>query len=63
MSDSELHRAIGRLESKVDILLARDEGFDKRLGRVEHKVAWFSGAAAAAGALIGWAVSWVTKGA
>jgi len=60
---TELHRAIGRLESKVDILLARDDGFDRRLANVEQKVTWFSGAAAAVGALIGWAVSWFTKAA
>lgn len=62
MSDlAELHRTVGRLESKVDILLARDDRFDKRLLKVEHKVTWFSGAAAALGALIGAAVSWFTK--
>jgi hypothetical protein len=60
---AELHRAIGRLESKVDILLARDDAFDRRLAKVEHKVTWFSGAAAVIGAAVGWAVSWFTKAA
>jgi hypothetical protein len=60
---ADIHRTLGRLESKVDILLARDDGFDRRLTKVEHKVTWFSGAAAAVGALIGWAVSWFTKAA
>ena len=55
----ELHRAVGRVEGKLDgiddkindivgMLTARDV----RLGAVEKKQAWCSGAAAAVGAIV-----------
>ena len=58
---ADLQRAMGRVESNVETLLARDRGFDKRLRKLEHKVTWFSGAAAVLGALFGWAANWFTK--
>lgn len=42
----DLHRSVGRLESKVDILLERTKGFDTRLSAVEKKVWYGSGIAA-----------------
>jgi hypothetical protein len=50
----ELHRAVGRVEGKIDgivEMLARHEGFDKRVAAVERKQAWYSGAAAAVGVI------------
>jgi len=51
--DSELQRALGRVEGKLDQALAnflnhdgRMDEFDKRVGSVEKKVYWFSGAGA-----------------
>lgn len=34
--DDELQRAVGRLEAKVDILLARSESRDERIAKLEH---------------------------
>ena len=51
MSD-EVQRSLGRVESKIDMLLDRHETFDKRLGSVEKKVYWFSGASAFAAYLV-----------
>jgi hypothetical protein len=62
----ELHRAVGRVEGKLDGLAGkvddiaatlaardgRDTHVDKRLGAVEKKQAWYSGAAAAVGAIV-----------
>lgn len=55
----ELHRAVGRVEGKIDGIVemlaarnARDESVDKRVTAVERKQAWYSGAAAAVGALV-----------
>jgi hypothetical protein len=45
MSD-ELQRAMGRVESKVDILLERTAAYEKRIGAVEKKVWYASGASA-----------------
>jgi hypothetical protein len=61
--DSELHRAVGRIEGQLatmtDMLKAalktgndRNEGAEKRLRAVERKQAVYSGAAAAVGALV-----------
>ena len=53
VSDSELQRALGRVEGKLDQALAnfahhdsRISLLDKRVGSVEKKVYWFSGASA-----------------
>lgn len=59
----ELHRAVGRIEGKLDTVIeslatrnARDDAHDavvdKRVGAVEKKQAWYSGAAAAVGAIV-----------
>jgi hypothetical protein len=59
----ELHRAIGRIEGKLDGIAeslaarsARDDVHDasvnKRVAAVEKKQAWYSGAAAAVGAIV-----------
>jgi hypothetical protein len=45
MSD-ELQRSMGRVEAKVDLLIERTGGYDKRLSAVEKRVWWSSGAAA-----------------
>ena len=45
MSD-DLQRAMGRVESKVDILLDRTEGYEKRIHAVEKKVWYASGVSA-----------------
>jgi hypothetical protein len=57
----EIQRALGRVEAKVDQLLEQDRGFEQRLAKVEHKVTWFSGAAAVIGTLVGWAVSFFNR--
>jgi hypothetical protein len=62
MTDN-LHRAVGRIEGQleriIDLLGARnarddahDAGVDKRVTAVEKKQAWYSGAAAAVGAIV-----------
>jgi len=59
----ELHRAVGRIEGQLERILealgarnTRDETHDarvdKRLTAVERKQAWYSGAAAAVGAIV-----------
>jgi hypothetical protein len=45
MSD-DLQRSLGRVESKVDMLLARSETYEKRLHAVEKKVWYASGVSA-----------------
>jgi hypothetical protein len=54
----ELHRAVGRMEGKIDGIVemltarnVRDESVDKRVSVVERNQAWYSGAAAAVGAI------------
>lgn len=42
----ELQRAMGRVESKVDILLERTGVYERRLTSVEKRVWWGSGVAA-----------------
>jgi hypothetical protein len=59
----ELHRAVGRIEGQLAIVVemlgtrnarddARDERVNKRVAAVEKKQAWYSGAAATVGALV-----------
>ncbi len=43
----ELERSLGRVEAKVDILLANSENINKRVAAVEKKVWWLSGVSAA----------------
>lgn len=45
----EINRALGRVESKVDILLTRSTEFDQRLSKVEKRVWYASGMAAVIG--------------
>jgi hypothetical protein len=63
MAETDLHRAVGRIEGKLDSVIdmltaanarhdARHDGFDKRVGAVENKQAWYSGAAATVGAIV-----------
>lgn len=40
----ELHRAMGRVESKMDLVLERTAGHEKRLSKVERMQWWASGA-------------------
>jgi hypothetical protein len=58
----ELHRAIGRIEGQLERIIeglgvrnarddAHDAAVDKRVTAVERKQAWYSGAAAAVGAI------------
>jgi len=44
--NEELQRSMGRVESKVDLLIERTDAYDKRISAVEKKVWWSSGAAA-----------------
>ncbi len=46
MSDDEMQRSMGRVESKVDMLLERSSGYEKRLHAVEKKVWYASGLSA-----------------
>jgi len=61
--DTELHRAVGRIEGQlgtvIDMLKAGDGRHDrheKRIGAVEKKQAWYSGAAAAVGVIAAYLV-------
>lgn len=45
MSD-DIQRSLGRVEAKVDLLLERSDAYDRRLGAVEKKVWYASGASA-----------------
>ncbi len=63
MAETDLHRAVGRIEGKLDSVIdmlttgnARHDGFDKRVAAVEKKQAWYSGAAAAVGAIAAYLV-------
>lgn len=42
----DIQRSMGRVEAKVDLLLERTEGYEKRLSSVEKKVWYGSGVAA-----------------
>ena len=60
MSESEIQRSLGRIEGKVDSLIARadardrqDETRDDRIRNVERRQWWLSGAAAFIGAVLG----------
>lgn len=53
-ADNELYRALGNIEGKLDTLISsyastdrRLDASDKRLGAVEKRVWWASGASAA----------------
>lgn len=61
---NELARSLGRVEGKLDSLVdlvktggqqqdTRHDALAKRVGRIESKQHWYSGAAATAGALFG----------
>lgn len=63
MPEEEVQRALGRIEGKMDALLLTlqqhikddERQFDAieiRMSRVERKIYWFSGAWAAAGAMV-----------
>jgi hypothetical protein len=54
----ELHRAVGRIEGKIDGIVetlavrnARDARVNKRVAGLERRQAWYSGAAAAVGVI------------
>jgi hypothetical protein len=54
----ELHRAVGRVEGKIDGIEDKIDGIvgmltarDERLGKVEKRQAWWSGAAATVGVI------------
>ena len=60
---AEMHRAIGRIEGRLDTIIellkdrnTRDDAnkahVDQRVAAVEKKQAWYSGAAAAVGAVV-----------
>lgn len=60
MSESEIQRSLGRIEGKVDSLIARqdakdrrDEDRDNRIQSIERRQWWLSGVAAAIGGLLG----------
>jgi len=59
----DLHRAVGRIEGRLDTIIdllkdrnARDDAnkaiVEKRVAAVEKRQAWYSGAAAAVGAVV-----------
>jgi hypothetical protein len=59
MSDPEVHRALGRIEGKLDGLAQRLDGSDARVGSAEKRIAaletrmnYFLGIAAALGAFV-----------
>jgi hypothetical protein len=59
-ADTEVHRALGRIEGQlttvVDLLKGHDgrhERTERRVGSLEKRQAWYSGAAAAVGAIVG----------
>lgn len=61
--------ALGRLEGKVESLIAMQraaqehlEGLDQRVRQLELGRSYLMGAAAAIGAAVSFLVSWVTKG-
>jgi hypothetical protein len=69
MAETDLHRAVGRVEGKLDSVIdmltagnarhdARHDGFDKRVAAVEKRQAWYSGAAAAVGAIVAYLVKY-----
>ena len=56
----ELHRAVGRIEGKIDTFIEQMKAQDDRgtaqevrLRKVENRQHWYSGAGAALGALLG----------
>jgi len=51
--NTDISRALGNIESKLDQLLADNVDQELRLRRLESKSAWMAGAAAAVGAVGG----------
>ena len=49
---ADLQRSMGRVEAHVKEALADNRDFDKRIRRVENRQHWYSGAAAAVGAVV-----------
>ena len=64
--DNEILIALGRLEGKVDALIARQaihdeelDRHDKRLRELEQSKSWLLGVAAAAGAVAGFVINYI----
>lgn len=57
----ELYSRLGAIESKVDILLARDESKDVRLRKVENFEAKSGGIAAVVSMVVAAAVTYIAK--
>ena len=64
--DNEILIALGRLEGKVDALIARQaihdeelDRHDKRLRELEQSKSWLLGVAATAGAVAGFVINYV----
>lgn len=60
----EVQRTLGRMEGKLDALVTTmathvedDKTVEKRVGKLERRQAWTSGASAVIGTLIGWTVT------
>lgn len=49
---NELYRAVGRIESKVDLLLERQEGQQRDINSLKIWRAWITGIAAGISALV-----------
>jgi hypothetical protein len=50
MDENDIARSLGRVEGKVDLLIALHTDTSKRLASVEKRVWWATGAAAVVGA-------------
>ncbi|QDP62651.1 MAG: hypothetical protein Unbinned1327contig1000_10 [Prokaryotic dsDNA virus sp.] len=64
--DNEILIALGRLEGKVDALIARQaihdeelDRHDKRLRELEQSKSWLLGVSAAAGAVAGFVINYI----
>lgn len=67
---ADLQRSMGNVESKIDAstqtnvrLEGRIDGHEKRLNKAENKLHWWSGIAAAAGAIFGFVGNYLFKSA
>ena len=67
--DNEILIALGRLEGKVDALIARQALLDQEIEKLDHRLrsleqskSWVVGAAAAGGAILSMSVQWIMKG-
>ena len=67
--DNEILIALGRLEGKVDALIARQALLDQEIEKLDHRLrsleqskSWVVGAAAAIGAILSLSVQWIMKG-